>query len=252
VTKARSEADRLRREQRHNRSIAGRAEGLWGWSSPVGRERARRRAALIEAAAALEPSQHALEIGCGTGIFTALLLRPQASLVAIDISPDFLRQASRKPELAGTVHFHQASVQRLPFGSARFDAVVGSSVLHHLDLALALPEIKRVLKPGGRVAFAEPNMLNPHVWLVKNLPALGRRYGESPDETAFFRWSLQRVLQRAGFAGVRVVAFDFLHPWLPATLVAPALALSPLLERVPLLRDLAGSLLVSGSKPIAP
>ncbi|MBI2911692.1 MAG: methyltransferase domain-containing protein [Chloroflexi bacterium] len=248
----RTEAERLRREQQHNRSIAGRAEGLWGWSSPAGRRRARRRAALLQAAAALQPGELALEIGCGTGIFTGLLLPSQVTLAAIDISPEFLHQASRKPALARTVHFHQASVQRLPFSSARFDAVVGSSVLHHLDLALALPEIRRVLKPGGRIAFAEPNMLNPHVWLVKNLPALGRRYGESPDETAFFRWPLRRTLQRAGFAGVHVVPFDFLHPWLPASLIAPALALSPLLERVPLVQDLAGSLLVSASKPNAP
>jgi SAM-dependent methyltransferase len=49
----------------------------------------------------------------------------------------------------------------------RFDAVVGSSVLHHLDLEPALAKIRALLKTGGVLSFAEPNMLNPQVFFER-------------------------------------------------------------------------------------
>ena len=80
---------------------------------------------------------------------------------------------------------------RFDSDNERFDAVVGSSVLHHLDVAQALRECFRVLKPEGVICFTEPNMLNPQIALQKNISFLKKRLGDSPDETTFFRWQIQ-------------------------------------------------------------
>ena len=109
-----------------------------------------------------------------------------------------------------------------------FDSVVGSSVLHHLEIEEALREIYRVLKPGGRIYFTEPNMLNPQIAIQKNVPWVKRKLGDSPDETAFFRWPLRRLLEETGYRDVRIDPFDFLHPKTPVPLVNRLNAVRPI------------------------
>jgi hypothetical protein len=72
----------------------------------------------------------------------------------------------------------------------------------------ALKEFARILKPGGGIMFTEPNMMNPQIALVKNTPALKRRAGDSPDETAFFRWVIAGKLRHHGFTDISIVPFD--------------------------------------------
>ncbi len=107
----------------------------------------------------------------------------------------------------------------LSYPDAVFDSVVGSSVLHHLEIEEALREIYRVLKPGGTIYFTEPNMLNPQIAIQKNVPWVKRKLGDSPDETAFFRWPLRRLLEETGYRDVRIDPFDFLHPKTPVALI---------------------------------
>ena len=83
---------------------------------------------------------------------------------------------------------------------------------------------------------------------MKKLPFFGRWMGESPDETAFIRWKLARVLRSRGFSRVRIVPFDFLHPLLPAGVLDFSAAFCLMLERIPLLREAAGSLFISAEK----
>ena len=65
--------------------------------------------------------------------------------------------------------------EQLPFGPDRFDVVVGKAVLHHLDVARAAPELHRVLRPGGRAAFAEPLGTNPVIAFARDhIPYPGR------------------------------------------------------------------------------
>ena len=136
----------------------------------------------------------------------------------------------------------------MPFAEGVFDSVVGSSILHHVDMGAALKEIHRVLKPGGRLAFAEPNMLNPQVMLQKNIPALKRLLGDTPDETAFFRGPLAHTLRKNGFTEVKVEPFDFLHPATPALLIPLLQRVGPFLERMPFCREIAGSLITSATR----
>jgi SAM-dependent methyltransferase len=241
-------ATRLENEKAHGLAIAGRAEAIWNWAGPAGRRRWARRVAFI--LERLPPQAHVLEVGCGTGLLTEALAASGRRLTAIDVSAPLLRQACarlrhRYDGVALSVQNASATALR----ARSVDAVVGISVLHHLELEAALAEFRRLLRPGGVLLFSEPNMLNPIILLQKNLAPLKRWAGDSPDETAFVRWRLGRSLARAGFEAVRIVPFDFLHPATPGGAVGLVDRLSLALERVPLLREIGGSLLILARAP---
>jgi ubiquinone/menaquinone biosynthesis C-methylase UbiE len=111
-----------------------------------------------------EPGRYerALEIGAGTGYFTLNLLRAGVvgEAVATDISPGMLARLERSAaEMGLQVETAPCEATELPFEDGSFDLVFGHAVLHHLpDLAAAFREFRRVLRPGGVVAFCgEPS-----------------------------------------------------------------------------------------------
>ena len=243
---------RADREIAHGKWLSERdAEWVWGWGSPAGRVRAQHRAELIAEGALLRPGVTAVEIGCGTGLFTELLAATGASIVAVDISEALLARAQQRQLPPDRVQFVRGRFEEvsLPGG---FDAVIGSSVLHHLDVDEALAAICRLLKPGGRVSFAEPNMLNPQVFLERHPPFFLKEYYAyvSPDETAFVRHAFKRVLERAGLVNVSITPFDWLHPATPPALIPVLRAAGRIAERMPLLREFSGSLLIRAQVPL--
>jgi 2-polyprenyl-3-methyl-5-hydroxy-6-metoxy-1,4-benzoquinol methylase len=242
-----------RKDARAEREIefgAGLAKGdtefLWGWGSPAGRLRAQRRAGLIAAGAGLAPGSRALEIGCGTGLFTEMFAGSGARIVAVDISPELLKKARQRGLPSPQVRFVEKRFEDCAL-EGPFDAVIGSSVLHHLDLLPSCLKIFGLLRPGGSLAFAEPNMLNPQVFAERKFRRWFPRI--SADETAFVRTKLQRVLRESGFENIRIVPFDWLHPATPQRWMALVQGLGRALERIPIIREFSGSLLVSARRP---
>ena len=236
------------REIEHGRKIARYdPERVWGWKTPAGQRRARRRAEVIADSAHLAPGVNALEIGCGSGLFTAMFIRKGARLLAVDISTDLLAQARRRELPVDRVLFLEKRFEDCDV-QGPFDAVVGSSVLHHLDLERSLEKIYGLLRSGGIMSFAEPNMLNPQILVQKNITWLKHRMGDSPDETAFYRWSLRRLMERAGFRRITITPFDWLHPATPPVLVNSIERAGKILERLPVIREFAGSLHIVGYK----
>ena len=240
---------RADREIAYSRKLAqGDPELAWGWATPAGQWRAKRRAALIAAGAGLGPGVRALEIGCGTGIFTELFAKTGAHVVAVDISKDLLARAQMRGLPAHTVQFLEKRFEDCDLDGP-FDAVIGSSVLHHLEIEIALSRTYALLKPGGVVCFAEPNMLNPQIMLQKNVRWVKERAGDSFDETAFVRWKLRALLLKAGYEKVTINPFGWLHPATPPHLIGAVRALELLLERAPLLREFSGSLYICAYRP---
>ena len=236
-------------DQLQGQKVARDGDHVWGWGSPGGRKRAARRSRMFVDYGRMQADTWALEVGCGTGIFTEqVAAATQARVVAFDVSIDLIRLARTKPGNSGA-RFVVADAEALPFADDTFTAAYGSSVLHHLDVDASLTELRRVARPGGHVVFTEPNMLNPQIVLQKNVPAIGRAVGDIPGETAFIRWPMRRTLERLGFTGILVEPFDFLHPLLPAFCVDAVDRLTRALEHVPLLREIAGSLVIVCRKP---
>ncbi len=233
---------RIERERRHALRILEFDEAHWGWSSRAGQIRRARRAAFLAA----EPSSelNVLELGCGTGTFTADLARAFPRLIAIDVAETLLEVArSRCP----TIDFRVMDAHCMTFPDATFDLVVGCSVLHHFDWGAALREMHRVLKPGGRVRFSEPNLLNPQIFVQKNWPWLKRVLGDSPDEYAFTARRIARDLRSAGFDDILAEPYEFLHPSVPPRAIGAVLQLERWLERTHL-RAIAGSLRITARR----
>jgi len=195
----------------------------------------------------LRPGINVLELGCGTGSFTRELARSGADVVAIDVSPELLEIAKADCS-AANVRYEIQNAYELSYPDAIFDSVVGSSVLHHLEVEDALREIYRVLKPSGAIYFTEPNMLNPQIAIQKNIPWIKEKLGDSPDETAFFRWPLRRLLEQTGYREIRIDPFDFLHPKTPAAMIDRVNAIGRLLENLPGISEFAGSLYIRAIK----
>jgi len=117
-----------------------------------------------------EPRRYgrALEIGAGTGYFSLNLLRAGVvgEAVATDISPGMLEKLERSArELGLAVETAACEAEALPFEDDSFDLVFGHAVLHHLpDLDGAFREFRRVLRPGGVVAFCgEPSFYGDRI-----------------------------------------------------------------------------------------
>ncbi|MBI1802549.1 MAG: class I SAM-dependent methyltransferase [Chloroflexi bacterium] len=105
------------------------------------------------------PDARILEIGCGTGALWRIVRSrvPRAwSLTLSDFSPGMVAESrALLTSLALPASFTQTDAQALPFLTTHFDAVIANHMLYHLpDVSLGLSEIRRVLKPGGRLYAA--------------------------------------------------------------------------------------------------
>lgn len=241
--------DRSAHEIEHGKYLAdsGNPELIWYWGTPAGSKRAKRRGDLLIEAAGMKAGHHVLEIGCGTGLFTEMMASSGANIIGVDISPELLEYAYER-KLPSNVEFRAMRFEDCDLAGG-YDAIVGSSVLHHLDIPLATKRIYEMLKPGGVMVFAEPNMLNPHVWMERNIELVRKRLGASPDETAIVRWNLARDLEKMGFVDVDIRNTDWLHPYTPKPLINIVYNLGLVLEKIPLIREFSGSVLIFARRP---
>lgn len=180
----------------------------------------RRHFEAVRAGAALDAGQRVLEVGCGSGRFTRLLLDLGLEVVANDLSPDLLA-ALRSPgaeiaaEAQGRLETVPGDVLELPVRIRhRADRAVGFFVLHHLyDLAAAFAALASTLRPGARVAFCEPNAWCPLFYLqILLTPGMTWR-----AERGIRQMTPGRVLSamaRGGFTDLHVERYGFFPPQL--------------------------------------
>jgi ubiquinone/menaquinone biosynthesis C-methylase UbiE len=130
------------------------------WLAMRGRERAFREKVLR--LARLETGERVLDVGCGTGTLAIAAKQhvgPAGTVYGVDASPEMIAKAEKKAKKAGAeVFFKNALAEALPFPEPGFDAVLSTVMLHHLPRKARLQcasEIRRVLKPGGRVLVVD-------------------------------------------------------------------------------------------------
>ena len=147
-------------------------------------------------------SKDVLEYGCGVGGYAFTLAERGANVTGIDISDVAVRKARERAAGDPRLTFRVADAEVLPFEPAAFDLVCGTGILHHLDVARAVREIGRVLRPGGRAVFYEPVGYNPAANLYRRLtPEL-----HTTDEHPLLRRDFR--LMREVFPATRLRFFD--------------------------------------------
>jgi SAM-dependent methyltransferase len=141
------------------------------------------------------PGRRVLDVGIGPGVSGIEMVRaaPGRMLVGLDASPAMLDRARRHGREAGVpLALVRADAGWLPFADASYDGAAGHSVLYLLDDSdAALRELHRVVRPGGRVAFLEPNALDG----LGRLRAVCRAYGAGfRFGTSMLLWSICSAL----------------------------------------------------------
>jgi len=106
----------------------------------------------------LRGSGRVLDLGCGAGHLAFAIAPGVGAIVACDISPQMLAVVAAEAQRRGLTNLEtqRGAAEKLPFADASFDAVCTRMSAHHwADLARGLAEMRRVLKPGGRVVVID-------------------------------------------------------------------------------------------------
>ena len=172
----------------------------------------------------LAPSR-VLEVGCGWGELAEWIERDTgADVVAVDLSPRMIELASERG-----IDARVADVQELPFADGEFDLVVAAWMLYHVpDIGLALTEIARVLRPGGRLVAITNS--STHLLELREL------VGSGPSTLSFSRESGESYLRRQ-FANILREDVDgqltFADRATVESYVRASIAMSPFVDNLP-------------------
>jgi 2-polyprenyl-3-methyl-5-hydroxy-6-metoxy-1,4-benzoquinol methylase len=193
--------------------------------------------------------QDVLEIGCGTGEVSFWLAESSShKILGTDLCAPFIEAARVnyiRPNLAyEVVDFNNPEQVK----GRKFDCIVGNGILHHLypSLEISLQRMRQMLNDGGRLIFFEPNIYNPYCAVIFNLT---RKWANlEPDEMAFSRRYISRILNKIGFAEIQVTYRDFLVPGVPNWLIKPLITIGDRLEQIWPLNRLSQSLFIVAHK----
>jgi demethylmenaquinone methyltransferase/2-methoxy-6-polyprenyl-1,4-benzoquinol methylase len=171
------------------------------------------------ARAAVSPGDRVLDACCGTGDLAIAALRAGGRVTALDFSERMLERAHEK---SSEIEWVQGDALSLPFGDGAFDAAtVGFGVRNLDDLEAGLRELRRVLRPGGRVAILEitqpRGLLRPfyRLWFDGLVPLAGKllpggsAYTYLPASVRRFPGAkdFAELMQTTGFEQVRYRLF---------------------------------------------
>jgi ubiquinone/menaquinone biosynthesis C-methylase UbiE len=207
-------------------------ESLWRDTATADAERAQDLAGRLERRAKAEDEvaardaylglldiaagERVLDVGCGSGAVTREIARrvgPHGLAVGLDPSPALLavaRELAQETGLGDRAEFREGDALRLPFPPGSFDVVVCVTVLSHVPQGeAAIPELVRVLRPGGRLGVFDLDtdmtaFTHPDRDLTRRIVAA------ASDATAVDGWLVRRLpllFQRAGLVDIRARGF---------------------------------------------
>ncbi len=206
------------------------ADQIAFWNGPGGRHWVDRQQAqdvvlapVLAAAlgrAAIRPGERAVDIGCGCGASTieiARLVGAGGRVLGIDISAPMLGRAAERLPPGLAVELVQADATTHPFPAAEFDLLFSRfGVMFFAEPERSFANLRRALRPGGRLAFACWRSPRENPWLMlplqgayEHVPPLPKLGPEDPGPFSFADAErVRRILGAAGFATPRLEPFD--------------------------------------------
>jgi ubiquinone/menaquinone biosynthesis C-methylase UbiE len=156
---------------------------------------------LAIAALDIQPGHDVLDLGCGPGqaVSAALALADPGIVTGLDQSPTMIAQAiagNRRTVKSGKTCFVAGQFHDLPFGDNAFDRVLAANVMYFWhDTARVISEIRRVLRPGGRLALYLTSAETMQHWKI----------AQAGTHRLFDADAVTQALIRAGFAAENVI-----------------------------------------------
>lgn len=145
----------------------------------------------------LRPGARVLDAGCGSGQYAIALAERGAQVTAIDLSPEMIRRARmRAAEHNVPIEWRTGDVTTLADPLAVYDAIHARVLFQFLpDIPATLRELRRVLKPGGRLLASVPGALSPiyRASWMRHLP------GGDPGINYILPWELEHLLREYGW-----------------------------------------------------
>jgi SAM-dependent methyltransferase len=200
------------------------ADQIAFWNGPAGQHWADRQALqdillkpvadILIGRARAKAGERIVDVGCGSGAISLALARqvgPSGHVLGIDISGPMLARARQIAPAGLPVDFVQADATVYPFDPASFDLLVSRfGVMFFADPALSFGNLRRSMRPSGRLAFAcwrepreNPFFMVPLQAVYKHAPKLPQLGPEDPGPFAFAsEQRVTRILGEAGFTGI--------------------------------------------------
>jgi ubiquinone/menaquinone biosynthesis C-methylase UbiE len=207
-------------------------QSLWRDTASIGSETARELAARLEHRAratdeiaardaylsllAIRAGEHVLDVGCGSGAVTREIARRVGATgrtVGVDPSRELLgiaRELANDAGLGSEIEFREGGARQLPFPDDSFDAAVCVTVLSHVPRGdTAMPELARVLKPGGRLGVFDFDG-DMTIFTHTDRSLTRRIVAAASDAAAVDSWLVRRLpvlFEQAGLEDIRVRGF---------------------------------------------
>ena len=157
------------------------------------------------------PPSIIMDFGSGSGRITFPLLQRGYIVHAIDVSQKSLNQLKK---VAARFSSHLKTFTKIP--REKYDVIVGSDILHHVDLNITLPVLKKSLASGGKIVFSEPGGGNLFWYLY--LPIFHKWDIEKGVASCTF-FNLKNLLIKFGFHNIKVTGLGlaprFMFKWSP-------------------------------------
>jgi SAM-dependent methyltransferase len=202
--------------------------------------------------AGLAEGDHVLDVGCGMGRYTLPLAERGFAVEGVDLSRTLLDRLEAFAAGRHEIPLHCADILELPESLDRtFDAAVGFFTLHHLhDLPASFAAMARLVRPGGRIAFLEPNPLNV-LYYVQLAVAPGMSWDGDKGILNMRPRTVFGAMEEAGFTGPALERFGLFPPF--AANRPLGARLERRLERVRLWRKILAFQLFRGdNEPLPP
>jgi SAM-dependent methyltransferase len=199
----------------------------------------------------IKPGDRVLDVGCGMGRYSIPMAARGIRVDGLDLSPFLLERLGKYNTSGVPIPTWCADILDYPPQmEGAYDAVAGFFVLHHMhDLARCFAAIARVVKPGGVVAFIEPNAFNPLYYV--QIVVTPRMTWKGDGGMARMRPGVVLPAMKAGgLASLAVHRFGVFPPF--AANVPKVMRLEKRLERMRLLHPVLAAVLFSGRRPLAP